>query len=201
MGNGHLKETGEKHPSTRILENPVYERLENVVSLTRIDHGEGYKRLCEACPEHGKRFSCPPHSPSFPLYVGSAQWARVICLRFERKHFGQLASADAYLTDFFRKAGKKLTDELLVYRKMGYVIAGSGPCLLCEPCAAEIGRAHCSEPDGPIYSLESMGVNVADLCKKAFDIDLEWHSEDRQEGHVCVVGAVFSEGFAELVPH
>ena len=80
---------------------------------------------------------------------------------------------------------------MLNFRKKGRLIAGSGPCLLCQPCAAEAGRKRCSRPDGPVYSLESLGVNVADLCKKAFDIDLEWHSEDGRERHVCAVGAVF----------
>ena len=53
------------------------------------------------------------------------------------------------------------------------------------------GPEACSNPDKRIYSLESLGVNVADLCKKAFDLDLEWTSDGRTAGHVCAVGAVF----------
>ena len=70
-------------------------------------------------------------------------------------------------------------------------MAGSGPCLACEPCAAEAGLEECSQPDKQIYSLESLGVNVAALCKKALDLDLEWSSDGRPADHVCAVGAVF----------
>ena len=38
------------------------------------------------------------------------------------------------------------------------------------------------------YSLESLGVNVAHLCKKAFDLDLEWASDGLAPGHVCTAG-------------
>ncbi len=178
----HIDDSGKRIP---------YERYVRVVSLARIDYGHQYKHLCEACPEYGKRFSCPPHSPFFPQYVDSARWAKVICVRFQQKHFGHLASHKKHLTHFFRKAGRVLVDALVEYRKQGYVIAGSGPCLACEQCAAEAGQECCSRPDGPIYSLESLGVNVAHLCKEAFGLDLEWSSVGGQAGHVCAVGAVF----------
>lgn len=169
----------------------AYERYVSVVSLTTFEYGDRYKRLCEPCPEYGKRFSCPPHSPYFPQFVEGMHRARVICVRFHARDFGHLASDEKYLTHFFRKAGKVLVGSLLEFRKKGRVIAGSGPCLLCEQCAAEEGRKQCSRPDGPLYSLESLGVNVSDLCKKAFGMDLEWHSEGHRERHVCAVGAVF----------
>jgi predicted metal-binding protein len=168
-----------------------YERYESVISLARFEYGDRYKRLCEPCPEYGNRFSCPPHSPYFPNYVEGARKARVICVRFDDRLFGDLASDERYLTQFFRRAGKVLVGSLLRSRKKGRVIAGSGPCLLCEQCAAEAGGTQCVKPGGPVYSLESLGVNVADLCRKAFAIDLEWYSEGGLERHVCAVGAVF----------
>jgi predicted metal-binding protein len=169
----------------------AYERYVSIVSLARFEYGRSLQNLCEPCPEYGKRFSCPPHSPYFPRFVEGTSRARVICVRFHARHFGYLASDERYLAHFFRTAGRVLVGSLLDFRKKGRVIAGSGPCLLCQPCAAEEGHKECVRPDGPVYSLESLGVNVADLCKKAFDIDLEWHSECLPERHVCAVGAVF----------
>ncbi|HUJ68543.1 MAG TPA: DUF2284 domain-containing protein [Syntrophorhabdales bacterium] len=176
----YIDETGERI---------AYERYVSVVSLARFEYGDRYKHLCEPCPEYGKRFSCPPHSPYFPQFVEGTRRARIICVRFHARDFGHLATDERYLTHFFRRAGKVLVGLLLDFRKKGRLIAGSGPCLLCPRCAAEEGQKRCSRPDGPVYSLESLGVNVADLCKKAFDIDLEWHSG--RERHVCAVGAVF----------
>jgi predicted metal-binding protein len=171
--------------------NITYERYTNSVDVSDFECAIQYKELCAACPEHGKRLSCPPFSPSFPEHVGKAQRARVICVRFPREYFSHLASDKDYLTRFFRKAGSLLADILLDYRAKGYVIAGSGPCLACERCASDAGLETCSKPDKQIYSLESLGVNVAALCKKAFDLDLEWSSDGRAADHVCAVGAVF----------
>jgi len=174
--------------------NITYERYASSVDVSDFESGMQYKGLCTACPEHGKRLSCPPYSPSFPEYIGKAQRARVVCVRFPHEYFGRLAIDKNYLTRFFRKAGSLLADILLDYRSKGYVIAGSGPCLACERCAGDAGLEACSKPDKRIYSLESLGVNVADLCKKAFDLDLEWSSDGRTAGHVCAVGAVFFSG-------
>lgn len=169
-----------------------YERYSKGVDVSDFEYGLQYKGLCAACPEHEKRFSCPPYSPSFPEHIGKAQRAWVVCVRFPGEYFARLASDTDYLTRFFKKAGGLLADVLLDYRTKGYTIAGSGPCLACKQCAAEAGLSTCSQPDKQIYSLESLGVNVAALCKKAFDLDLEWSSDGRPAGHVCAVGAVFS---------
>ena len=170
----------------------AYELYTNSVALADFVYGLQYKDLCGACPEQGKRLSCPPHSPFFPDYIGKAREALVICVRFPGESFPSLGPAKDALTRYFRKAGGVLVDILLDYRSQGYVIAGSGPCLACAQCAAEKGLKVCSKPDRRIYSLESLGVNVALLCKKAFDLDLEWTSDGRAPGHVCTVGSVFA---------
>lgn len=168
-----------------------YEKYEATLSISDFEWGVQYKDLCKACPEYGKRFSCPPHSPFFPEQKGEAHRAIVICVRFPGEYFSNLSTEKDYLTRFFRKAGKVLVEVLLGYRSKGHVIAGSGPCLACEPCAAQEGLEKCLKPDKQIYSLESLGVNVAALCKRAFNLDLEWGADGRPAGHVCAIGAVF----------
>ena len=84
-----------------------------------------------------------------------------------------------------------LREELERHRNEGKVVAGSGPCLVCERCSLEMGESTCSRPEKRIYSLESLGVDVIGLLKKAFDIDLEWDSEEEKAPTVCSVGAVF----------
>jgi predicted metal-binding protein len=168
-----------------------YEKYTAITGVSDFEWGPRYKGFCEACPEFGKRFSCPPHSPFFLEYVGEARKAIVICVRFPGEQFSHLSGKADYLTRFFKKAGKVLADVLLGYRSRGHMIAGSGPCLACERCGAETGLEACPNPGKQIYSLESLGVNVAGLCKKALDLDLEWGTDGRPAGHVCAVGAVF----------
>ncbi len=59
-----------------------YERYSKGVDVSDFEYGLQYKGLCAACPEHEKRFSCPPYSPSFPEHIGKAQRAWVVCVRF-----------------------------------------------------------------------------------------------------------------------
>ena len=176
-----------------------YEKYSAEMDVADLLYGPEYKELCGACPEHGKRLSCPPYSPFFPEYVGKTRRATVICVRFPHEFFAHSASEKDYLTRFFGKAGKLLVASLLDFRARGRVVAGSGPCLACKECAAESGSQSCPYPDRQIYSLESLGVNVADLCKKAFDLDLEWSSGDRHADHVCAVGAAFDQ--ESSLPH
>lgn len=168
-----------------------YERYSVEADVTDFEYGLRYKGLCEACPEYGKRFSCPPRSPFFPEYIGEARKAVVVCVRFPREFFADLAGEKDFLARFFGKAGKLVVDTLLQYRAEGRVVAGSGPCLACARCAAEAGLDACSQPDKRIFSLESLGVNVALLCKTVFGLDLEWSSDNRPAEHVCAVGAAF----------
>jgi predicted metal-binding protein len=168
-----------------------YEHYSAEMDVADFEYDIRYKELCGACPEQGRRFSCPPYSPFFPDYIEKAEKANVFCVRFPREFFSGLAEGEDFLTRFFRKAGNLLVDTLLQYRGRGLIVAGSGPCLACDPCAAERGLDKCPYEEKRMYSLESLGVNVAGLCKKAFDLDLEWSSEGRPAEHVCAVGAAF----------
>ncbi len=91
----------------------------------------------------------------------------------------------------FRKAKKLLETELLDHRKKGRAVAGAGPCLACEECAAEADGGRCGKPAKRIYSLESLGVNITGLAKRCFNIDLEWSCKETFADFVCALGAVF----------
>ena len=166
------------------------EKFERVFPLSEMDYADSYKMSCEACEKFGKNLACPPFSQSLSTYAGNAKTAYVICLRLPQEYFDNLVSGERYLT-CFKKVRSLLVDILLDYRRKGYVIAGSGPCLECEQCAAEIDSWQCSNPDKMIYSLESLGTNLITLVKKCFNIDLEWSSNEQYADFVCAIGAVF----------
>jgi len=168
------------------------ERLERMLPVSEIDHDDVYKTGCEVCEKYGKNLACPPFSPSLSAYSNNAETARVICLRMPQEYFSHLASEDKYLT-CFRKVRSLLVEILLDYRKRGYIVAGSGTCLECDQCAAELNSAKCKKPTKIIYSLESLGTNLITLVKTCFGIDLEWSSNEQHADFVCAVGAVFYE--------
>jgi predicted metal-binding protein len=167
-----------------------YRYYSAVVPLTDFEYADRFKEMCGECPHHGKNFSCPPCSPSFASHVGAASTAIAICVRLSKAYFEGLSPQERYHV-CFREAGRLLMAQLQDFREQGRVIAASGPCRTCEKCALESGGQECARPDVKTYSLESLGVNVVGLLKKAFDIDLEWDSKDELAQTVCAVGAAF----------
>jgi predicted metal-binding protein len=167
-----------------------YERYSKILPLTDFEYGDHIKAKCVGCPNYGKNLSCPPSSPSFIDYVGNAHEALVICIRLSKEFLKGATPQETY-HQCFKQAGCILVDELDRYRQQGKMIAGSGPCLACDKCALETGSDICQNPEKRIYSLESLGVNVVSLLKKAFNLDLEWDSNGEIASYVCSVGAAF----------
>lgn len=168
----------------------LFEHFETIISLSAIDYADRNKIACEACEKFGKNFACPPFSPSFQDYTNAHQYAKIICIRLPQEYFRHLIQEEIYRASF-KQAREILVNELLVYRKKGFLVGGCGYCQSCERCGAEQGADTCSKPDEMIYSLESMGVNLTDLTKACFDFDLEWSGQDYAADFVCSIGAVF----------
>ena len=151
---------------------------------------------CETCFLHGKNFACPPYSSFFPDWVKGSHTAKVIFLRFPADAFdGESPEGRANACN--REARLLLSRELLEYQKKGYKVAGAGPCRSCEICGAAQSEEECRAPVKRIYSLESMGVNVVELTKRAFDIDLDWEGEEG--AMIGAVGCVFDLQEKELL--
>lgn len=168
----------------------AYETYRGIVDMADIEYGRAFKEACRACPTYGKNFACPPHSPFFPEFVGRATRAEVICIRLPLAKV-DAPSAEEEIKETFRKAGRILSEILLHNRERGLLVAGSGPCRACDLCAAEAGEDRCRNADGRIYSLESLGVNVIALAKRACGIELQWATGSRAGELVSAVGAVF----------
>jgi predicted metal-binding protein len=114
----------------------------------------------------------------------------VICFRTPLDQFKPVTVEESYRIAF-KKVSGLLAQELLIYRRVGNIIAGSGACQACSQCAIEFGDAICRNPAKKIYSLESLGVNVIALSGKAFNIKLEWSGDKHAASYVSALGAVF----------
>jgi len=167
-----------------------YERYEAIIPISSFDHAKKYKIACEACHTFGKNFSCPPYSPYFLEFLDAQNYAKVLCISMSQEYFRDVIQEKIYV-ECFRKARSILVEELLSYRKQGYLVAGVGFCLACDVCAVEEGSDNCKKPDEKIYSLESLGVNLTALIKQCFGFDLEWSVNNHTADFVCSVGAIF----------
>jgi predicted metal-binding protein len=166
------------------------ERLENRLEVSAFEYDRQIKKSCEGCRNHTVNLSCPPHSPYFPDYIENAKAADVICFRVPLDKFTTAPVREAYHAAF-TVVRNLLISELLEGRKVGHIVAGSGACLVCNPCAGESGDTNCRFPDKRIYSLESLGVNVISLSEKAFELELEWSDDTHTARYVSAIGAAF----------
>jgi predicted metal-binding protein len=166
------------------------ERYENQLFLHEIECDERTKASCATCEMFGKNLACPPFSPDLLEYVANARTAKIICYRVALKHF-RAATIVASYHAAFGKVRDLLLGELIKHRSAGRIVAGCGPCRACPHCAVERGNDTCSYPSKTICSLESLGVNLVALSKKAFNISLEWSGENFAAAYVSAIGAVF----------
>ena len=153
-------------------ETLLYEKYEKIIPVSALDHAPENKIACEACHKFGRNFACPPHSPDFLDYIDRQQYAKIICIRMPQEYFSSVIQEEIY-SQCFENARSILVEELLRYRKQGFLVAGSGFCLACEACAIEEGAEKCKKPNKRIYSLESLGVNLSTITQKCFGFNLE----------------------------
>ena len=131
-----------------------------------------------------------PYSPYFPDYIDGAEEALVICIRVPSDRCEHPLLEERYSL-CFNEARDILTEALLSYRKQGYTVAGAGACTECESCVAIADDGICKKPGRRIYSLESLGVNVVELARKCFGVELEWSSDGHVADFISTIGAVF----------
>jgi predicted metal-binding protein len=171
-------------------ESLLIERFERLLPVTNMEYQPESNPGCEACPKYGSNFACPPHSPSFVDYVGKSAKANIICYRMALEQVAAGVTTDRHKVAH-RILRKILYEELLAHRGKGGVVAGSGPCQVCDECPLQKGAPECRTPHLMIYSLESMGVNLISLSEKAFSLPLEWSDGTSICGNVSAIGAVF----------
>ncbi len=167
-----------------------YERYEVLIAVAEFSYSRSNREFCRDCDMHGRNLACPPYSPIFTDFIGQAREALVICIRVPSDRSEHPLLEDRYEI-CYREASDLLVNELLSYRRMGYAVAGAGACTGCERCAALTQDKTCTNPARRIYSLESMGVNVVDLARRCFNLDLEWSSESHIADFISTLGAVF----------
>lgn len=167
-----------------------YERYKRVIAVSEFSYSPANKDFCRDCDMFGRNLACPPDSPFFPDYIADAAESLVICIRVPSDRTEHPLLTERYDT-CYREASNLLVRELLTYRKMGYTVAGAGACTGCARCAALNDDRECINPQKRIYSLESLGVNVVDLARRCFNIELEWSSEGYMADFISTIGAVF----------
>ena len=143
--------------------------------------------LCSTgCVNYNKKWSCPPHSPSYKDL--SAGWEHLFIL-YARMMLSQFSYVK---TDYLKvKAAnsilKSRADKFLRYMKTKYGRnISTGSCRLCKPCKYKIGLP-CAHSELMTYSFEAMGVDVGRLVIELFHKPLLWYKPNNLPEYTSVV--------------
>lgn len=113
------------------------------------------------CPGFGNLSACPPYSLT-SKEVKSKLDSADIFIALQSKNFIEPPGIPAWQDILVNKLKKEIEK---VKGKDSVTIAfGAGPCRLCYPKSC-LGNGRCRIPTRRVFSLESTGVAVAQLCK------------------------------------
>ena len=143
--------------------------------------------LCNTgCVNYNKKWSCPPHSPSYKDFSAGWEHLFILCARMELSQFSYVK------TDYLKvKAAnsilKSRVDKFLRYIKTKYGrYISTGSCRLCKPCKCKIGLP-CAHSELMAYSFEAMGVDVSKLVIEQFQKPLLWYKPQCLPEYTSVV--------------
>ena len=126
-----------------------------------------------SCGHYGKNFMCPPFVPTGQEFRQSALKYKVaLLLQQEREIPPESKQAD--IDKEFKTLVLSMRRILVSLEKkafeQGFIFCsglGGGECKLCEICGARSGAESCSRPNEARPSMEAVGIDVAETCRKA----------------------------------
>lgn len=160
--------------------------IEQYINVTR------FSKLCKiGCPNYGKKWSCPPYSPTFNQFTSNYKNISICLLYMELNQFSyikndylKIKAANTILKSRIDKTLRQLK------KKDSYYIS-TGSCRMCKPCKCKLNKP-CVHPDIKTYSFEALGVNVSDMLKDLFDFRLLWYSKKYLPQYTSVVAGLLS---------
>lgn len=171
----------------------VPEYLENYVDIPV------FLKACQACPNYGKIWSCPPYG--FDVLQHWKKY-KTLYLLASKIVFDKDALSKVYTTEeitsitdsILPREKQVLSEKLFEMEKQnpGSISLSAGSCNTCKNgCTRSQGKP-CVNPDQMRYSLESLGANVGLTIEKLMGIKLEWMEENRLPHHFVLVSGLLS---------
>ncbi len=150
-----------------------------------LDERVKFKCIVPLCPNYNTNLMCPPYVPSLPEFKKVLKKYRVAILikltdKIPKNKVieGKSNLAEAYSEKGYEAvvapSAMKLYEvvskvEALAFQ-MGYRFAAgltSGQCRLCKECNLKKGTPFCSKPFMARPSMEALGIDVVETCKRA----------------------------------
>jgi predicted metal-binding protein len=151
-----------------------------------------FSELCRTgCSVYNSKHSCPPVSPTFShLHVPDTPFILIILYKendiIAKQEFTKVKALNSILKAALNKLLFKYAVNPRYAKYQRDNIYGSGSCRLCRKCNYP---NPCNRPNQTLYSMESVGIDVVDLCAK-FGHTLCWYKRGEPYKYGTVVGMI-----------
>lgn len=167
---------------------------------------EKFLECCKACPDYGKKWSCPPYDFDVKDYWNKFNYLYVIGTRIiipeeETKCSHIQETLKGFLKNELSSEKKKLSIMMhsLEDKYPGSKSLSAGNCDYCKECLRLKGEP-CCKPGQMRYSIESLGGDVGKTTKDLLGLELKWMTEGRMPEHFILVnGLLTTEDLGEKI--
>lgn len=171
--------------------------------LERYWRPDRFASLCEACPDHGRVWSCPPGLVSAKEIMAPFSRVHIIGLKVVYRDETRAAASSAEKVEQLRqatygKAKRVLLESLLELEKAlpGSWSLAAGRCELCRRCTRMDGLP-CRAPERLRYSLSGFGFDLSDMARQLLDMPLLWAPEGLPEYQVAIAAFLEKQGVSQ----
>lgn len=151
-----------------------------------------FDKMCEkGCSNYRKKWSCPPHAPSYQEFSHDWKYIYIVFAQIELHQFAYIKN-DYLKIKAANNILKSRIDKYLLYMaEEGGKYISTGSCRLCKPCKCKLNLP-CAKPNKMTYSFEAMGMDVNTLIRKCFNSCLLWYRKNSLPEYTSVVCGLLS---------
>lgn len=149
-----------------------------------------FMACCEACPNFGKSWGCPPFENNEENILSQYEKVRIFVTRiFPKIQYLAIDDAETFIETERQKLDKKLLN--LEQQTGGRAMSYIGKCIYCEdvPCARLMGKS-CRHPEKIRPSLEAYGFDIEKTLREIFNIELKWGEHGKAPEYFSIVTAL-----------
>lgn len=185
-----------EHAEVRVATLPVERWIEEYCEPDK------FAGSCEACPDYGKVWSCPPGFPNVKKIFAPFSRVHIIGMKVVYKNETRAAATTPEKTDRLRaatygKAKRIFLESLLEVEKSvpGSWVLAAGRCELCERCG-RIDGLPCRMPERMRYSITGFDFDLVRIAHDLLKEELLWSPEGLPEYNVAIAALLERKGTA-----
>lgn len=152
---------------------------------------------CQQCDNYNHKWSCPPLSFDPKTYLNQYKFIYLISVQinYTNDTINSLTTKEEvniFTRKTLRKLKNKIATALLNLENDNTTSLSSGGCSYCCKCSRVINQP-CKKPDKMRYSLDCFGINLGQVLKDTFNIELLWSSDKLPKYHILIHALISNE--------